>query len=246
LRAVDARKELELASTKRTAAGTKKNGGTGAAAKATGGAKTERPKLRSSHGARSYAAKKAHGGTRPETQRRGVKSATTKASATKTEATKTAKTGAAKAGPRTALTAGPRMKKARPAAAPAPSSSLASDQAREVAVAIAVAALDKKAVGLEILDVAGKVDYADFLVLMTGRSDRQVAALAQGIEEALRKKSIRPLSVEGLPSASWVLMDFGDVVVHVFQDDARSLYDIEGLWLDARRIPVPLPENLRS
>jgi ribosome-associated protein len=122
---------------------------------------------------------------------------------------------------------------------------MASDDARGLAVLIAIAALDKKAVGLEILDVAGKVDYADFLVLMTGRSDRQVAALAQGIEDALRKKNRRPISVEGVQEASWILMDYGDVVVHVFQDDARSLYDIEGLWLDVRRIPVPLPEGVR-
>jgi ribosome-associated protein len=126
-----------------------------------------------------------------------------------------------------------------------PAESLATDSARELAIAIAAAALDKKALGLEVLDVAGKVDYADFLVLMTGRSDRQVQALAQGIEEALRLKGRRPLSVEGLPHASWVLMDFGDVVVHVFQDDARSSYDLDGLWMDARRIPVPIPEELR-
>lgn len=146
------------------------------------------------------------------------------------------------------MSSGPRTKKAR-----APSQSAAergggggtaSDAARELATAVAVAAMDKKAVGLEILDVAGKVDYADFLVIMTGRSDRQVQALAQGIEEAMRSKNVRPLAVEGLPHASWVLMDFGDVVVHVFQDDARSLYDIEGLWMDARRIPVPVPEDL--
>jgi ribosome-associated protein len=117
--------------------------------------------------------------------------------------------------------------------------SVASDAARERATAIAIAALDKKAVGLEILDVAGKVDYADFLVIMTGRSDRHAQALAQGIEEALRSKGVKPMAVEGLPHGSWVLMDFGDVVVHVFQDDARQLYDIEGLWLDAHRLPVP-------
>lgn len=111
-------------------------------------------------------------------------------------------------------------------------------------MAIAIAALDKKAVGLEVLDVAGKVDYADFLVLMSGRSDRQVVALSQSIEETLRKKGRRALSVEGLPHANWVLMDFGDVVVHVFQDDARHLYDIEGLWVDARRIPVPAPAEM--
>ena len=103
-----------------------------------------------------------------------------------------------------------------------------------------MAAIDKKAVGLEILDVAGKVDYADFLVIMTGRSDRHAQALAQGIEEALKKKGVRPMSVEGLPQGSWVLMDFGDVVVHVFREETRQLYDLEGLWLDARRLPVPL------
>jgi ribosome-associated protein len=153
--------------------------------------------------------------------------------------------------PRRADPVGPRTRKARPAPfapreARDTSTSLASDDARELAIAIAVAALDKKALGLEILDVAGKVDYADFLVLMTGRSDRQVLALAQGIEDTLRKKGKRPLSVEGLPHGNWVLMDFGDVVVHVFQDDARSLYDIEGLWMDARRIPVPMPESMRE
>ena len=117
--------------------------------------------------------------------------------------------------------------------------SVASESARETATSIAIAALDKKAVGLEILDVAGKVDYADFLVIMTGRSDRHAQSLAQSIEEALRKKGVRPVAVEGLTHGTWVLMDFGDVVVHVFQDDARRLYDIEGLWLDARRVPVP-------
>ena len=145
-----------------------------------------------------------------------------------------------------AVVAGPRTRKARPASASPTGPSVASDDARELAVAIAVAAIDKKAVGLEILDVAGKVDYADFLVLMTGRSDRQVAALSQGVEEALRRKNRRPLSVEGVQNATWILMDYGDVVVHVFQDDTRNLYDIDGLWLDARRVPIPVPEGMRG
>lgn len=125
---------------------------------------------------------------------------------------------------------------------PASDVSLASDDARRIAIAIAAAALEKKAVGLEILDVAGKVDYADFLVLMSGRSDRQVAALADGIEEALSKLGRRPLSIEGKSIARWVLMDFGDVVVHVLQEDARTMYDLEGLWVDAGRLPVPHAE----
>ncbi|MGO9832684.1 MAG: ribosome silencing factor [Polyangiaceae bacterium] len=119
--------------------------------------------------------------------------------------------------------------------------SVATESARDTAAAIAAAAIDKKAERVQILDVAGKVDYADFLVIMTGRSDRHAQALAQGIEEELKKKGVRPVAVEGLPQASWVLMDFGEVVVHVFQDEARQLYDIEGLWLDAHRLPAPTP-----
>ncbi len=150
----------------------------------------------------------------------------------------------------------PRARAPKKARLPAPADgdaggqwSVASEIARERATAIAIAALDKKAVGVEILDVAGKVDYADFLVVMTGRSDRHTQALAQGIEEALKKKGVRPMAVEGLPHGSWVLMDFGDVVVHVFQDETRQLYDIEGLWLDAHRLPVPKgaePEHSRD
>ncbi len=113
------------------------------------------------------------------------------------------------------------------------------DESRDLALVVATAALDKKALAVEILDVVGKIDYADFLVLMTGRSNRHVDALAQAIGEACAKKKKRALSVEGQPEASWVLIDFGDVVVHIFQEDARGLYDIEGLWLDARRLPVP-------
>jgi ribosome-associated protein len=121
----------------------------------------------------------------------------------------------------------------------APPAQEASSQTRELAVALAAEGIEKKAVGIEILDVTGKIDYADFLVIMTGRSDRHVQAIATGIEEAMRRKKIVAMSVEGLQQATWVLMDFSDVVVHVFQEDARRLYDIEGLWIDARRVPVP-------
>jgi ribosome-associated protein len=113
------------------------------------------------------------------------------------------------------------------------------DESRDLALVVATAALEKKALAIEILDVVGKVDYADFLVLMTGRSNRHVDALAQAVDEACSKKKKRALSVEGLPAASWVLIDYGDVVVHIFQEQARGLYDIEGLWLDAKRLPVP-------
>jgi ribosome-associated protein len=74
---------------------------------------------------------------------------------------------------------------------------------------------------------------------MTGRSDRHVSSIAQGIEEDLGKKRVAPISTEGMTASTWVLIDYGDVVVHVFQEDARQLYDIEGLWMDASRISVP-------
>jgi ribosome-associated protein len=136
---------------------------------------------------------------------------------------------------KTPLTGPKRPKRSAPAAPTEQSN----EKSRELALALASAGLDKKAVGIEILDVTGKVDYADFLVIMTGRSDRHVHAIAMGLDEAMSKLKVAPLSMEGLTASTWVLIDFGDVVVHVFQEDARSMYDIEGLWTDAGRIPVP-------
>lgn len=197
---------------------------------------TDKPRLRSSHERaptkKKAEAKKPSRSTRDTREPAAKSGSSTRRPALPTKVALTPKTGLGLKKPRTA------EKREKAPAGP----SIASDDARELAVTIAVAAIDKKAVGIEILDVAGRVDYADFLVLMSGRSDRQVGALAQGIEEAVKKKGKRALSVEGMPHASWVLMDFGDVVVHVFQEDARNLYDIEGLWMDARRLPVPIPD----
>lgn len=111
--------------------------------------------------------------------------------------------------------------------------------AQKIALLAATAGLDKKAVGVEIIDVTGKVDYADFLVLMTGHSDRHVTSIAHAVDELLSREGMRPISLEGLPQANWVLLDFVDVVVHVFEEQSRSLYDLDGLWMDARRVPVP-------
>ncbi|HEY8432141.1 MAG TPA: ribosome silencing factor [Sandaracinaceae bacterium] len=111
--------------------------------------------------------------------------------------------------------------------------------ARKLALTIAESALDRKAINVEIIDVVGKVDYADYVVVMSGRSDRQVSALAKNIAGDVEQKTrARCLSVEGLPQASWVLMDFGDVIVHIFHEDTRGYYDLESLWIDAPRVPV--------
>ena len=113
------------------------------------------------------------------------------------------------------------------------------EKSRRLALAAATAGIDKKAVGIEIIDVTGKIDYADFLVLMTGTSDRHCGAIADEVERQLAKGGDPALGIEG-KGDEWVLLDFFDVVVHVFSEGARDLYDISGLWLDASRVPVPV------
>lgn len=111
------------------------------------------------------------------------------------------------------------------------------DRARSLALAIAEVGLEHKALNVEIIDVRGKVDYSDYVVVMSGRSDRQVNALGRNIEEELQKKhKARCLGVEGMPSGTWLLMDYGDVVVHIFHEDTRGYYDLETLWIDAARV----------
>jgi len=110
---------------------------------------------------------------------------------------------------------------------------------KELALAIADIGLDKKALNVEIIDVRDKSDYADFVVLMSGRSDRQVSAIADHLLGQLaRKHGARCMGVEGHSHGVWVLMDYGDVVVHVFHEDTRGYYDLESLWIDAARVSV--------
>ena len=112
------------------------------------------------------------------------------------------------------------------------------DESRTLALAIAGAALEHKALNVQIIDVRGKVDYSDYVVVMSGRSDRQVAALARNIEQTIEGRGSRCLGVEGLPHASWLLMDYADVIVHIFHEDTRGYYDLENLWIDAARVPT--------
>ena len=110
---------------------------------------------------------------------------------------------------------------------------------RNLALRVARTALDKGARSIQVLDLRGRADYADLLVLCSGSSTRQVGGIADAVEKDLLKAKVRPASVEGMASAQWVLLDYIDVVVHVFLDDVRAYYDIEGLWMDAPRVPVP-------
>jgi ribosome-associated protein len=149
----------------------------------------------------------------------------------------TKKTGSKTSGKSAASTTKAR-KKAPGKSAPARSKAAADEAARTVALAVADAALEHKALNVEIIDVRGKVDYSDYVVIMSGRSDRQVSALARNIEETLKARGMKCIGVEGLPHASWLLMDFGDVIVHIFHEDTRGYYDLETLWIDAARVAM--------
>jgi ribosome-associated protein len=98
------------------------------------------------------------------------------------------------------------------------------------------AVLEKKAEGIVVLDVRGLTSISDAVIICSGRSNRQVSAIAENIQRFLRNHRIRPLSVEGLSDGLWVLMDYGHVIIHVFYESTRFFYDLEGLWSDARRI----------
>jgi len=104
--------------------------------------------------------------------------------------------------------------------------------------------LSKKARELSILDVRALTSFADYFVIASGRSARQVQAIAEHAMTSLKKEGLLPLGVEGLKENQWVLLDYGDVVIHVFYDPIREFYDLDGLWGDAGQVaPVEDPEN---
>ncbi len=127
-----------------------------------------------------------------------------------------------------------RPKRAAPVAAP---SSLP-DTGRPTALAIAKAALDKKAEDVTVLDVRGLTGYADYFVVMTADSDRQASAIADHVERTMKTAGISKVGVEGYESGRWILIDYGDVVAHVMNRESRGFYDLEGLWADAPRFAV--------
>jgi ribosome-associated protein len=104
----------------------------------------------------------------------------------------------------------------------------------------AEAAAEKKAEDIVVLDVASTLVITSFFVVATGRTDRQARTIAEEIEDALREKAgIKPIGREGEKEGRWVLLDFGEVVVHVFQPDEREFYRLEKLWSDAPRVALP-------
>lgn len=108
---------------------------------------------------------------------------------------------------------------------------------KQLVLYIAETALDKRALNIEIIDVSEHVEYTDYVMVCSGRSERQIRAIAEAVEGALKELGVKVLGVEGKQGGQWVLMDFGSVIVHIFLEKARGYYDIEGLWIDAARVP---------
>ncbi|MEK6608064.1 MAG: ribosome silencing factor [Myxococcota bacterium] len=116
--------------------------------------------------------------------------------------------------------------------------------ARDLALAAATAAIDKKGLDPVLIDVSGQSSYADYLLLVSGRSERQVQGLADAIADALAPLGAEPLGVEGRGS-HWVVLDYADVVVHLFHHPVRDFFDLEGLWIDAPRVALRVPAESR-
>lgn len=112
-------------------------------------------------------------------------------------------------------------------------------EAREIALLAAEAAGEKKAADIVVLDVAETLVITSYFVIATGSSDRQVRSIAEEVEDVLRERGgVKPIGREGEREGKWVLLDFADVVVHVFQPEERDFYRLEKLWSDAPKLEL--------
>lgn len=116
-----------------------------------------------------------------------------------------------------------------------------SDRARELVALAAVAADAKQATNPVALDVSGNLAFTDAFLIVSGRNERSVVAIAEEIADRLRSAGAPALRREGTGEGRWVLMDFGDLVVHVFHEQERVYYQLERLWADCPVIPLDLP-----
>lgn len=117
----------------------------------------------------------------------------------------------------------------------------ATEHARDLLQLAAAAADSKQAEDLVALDVSGPLPLTDIFLLATGRNERNVVAIASEIEDKLIESGVKPLRREGRAEGRWVLLDFGDLVVHVFHEEDRMYYSLERLWKDCPVIPIDLP-----
>jgi ribosome-associated protein len=101
-------------------------------------------------------------------------------------------------------------------------------------------ASEKKAFNIVALDLREIASFAEFFIIVSGANQRQVQAISDEIDEQLKKQlKSRPVRIEGYRSAEWILLDYGDFIVHIFEKEAREFYDLERLWRDAKRVQIP-------
>jgi ribosome-associated protein len=110
---------------------------------------------------------------------------------------------------------------------------------RERALLCLNACLEKKAKGLTLLKVKEISAFTDYFIICSGSTDRQVRAIAAAVQENLKKRDILPLGIEGEAAGSWLLLDYDDVIIHIFLDTVRGFYDLERLWAEAPQMIVP-------
>ncbi len=116
---------------------------------------------------------------------------------------------------------------------------------REIADLALQSGLDKRALQPVMLDIGGQCSYADYLLILSARSERQVSAIAESIVLALKNEGVRHYGIEGRRSGHWALLDFGDVVIHIFVHEMRGHYDLEGLWQEATVVPIEVPDEAK-
>jgi ribosome-associated protein len=130
---------------------------------------------------------------------------------------------------------------ALPSEPPAPRAAADLAEVRALAIAAIDAALDKKALAPVLIDVSAIASYTDFIGIVSGRSDRQVDAIAENIRQVMKSHGRMTLGQEGAGNGRWTLLDFGSVVIHVFHHPVREFYDLESLWIEAPRVPLDIP-----
>jgi len=110
------------------------------------------------------------------------------------------------------------------------------ESSKTKAILCAREAAQLKAEDMVLLDVSTLSSFADYFVICTGRSSRQVQGIADNLETSLGERGLAPLGIEGRREGHWVLMDYGDVIIHIFYEPVRYFYDLESLWADAKRV----------
>ena len=123
---------------------------------------------------------------------------------------------------------------------PSPSAAVPADRARELALAAARVAEEARGTDVRVLDLRGITELFDYFVVATGSSRRQLHAMADEIEQAVKRElHDRKRGGEGYEEGRWIVLDYGDVMVHLFDAEAREYWDLEHLWSDAKRVSLP-------